>query len=139
MIRRPPRSTLFPYTTLFRSLAQARLALQQRLGVQSRRGDRVVDVVRDAARHLAQRPQPLLLHDRLLRLAQIVVGALQLPVQLRLMRRQRHMLTQLPEELAISAAEGVGFAARSEEHTSELQSQSNLVCRLLLEKKKKMD
>ena len=75
--------------------------------------------MRDAARHLAQRPQPLLLHDRLLRLAQIVVGALQLPVQLRLMRRQRHMLAQLPEELAISAAEGVGFAACRDQHAED--------------------
>src|SRR2546427_6493309 len=39
-------------------------------------------------------------------------------------------------EAAIAAAEGAGEPARSEEHTSELQSQSNLVCRLLLEKKK---
>src|SRR2546430_5274096 len=72
MIRRPPRSTLFPYTTLFRS-----------------------------------------------------------PVM--------HGL-QLPDWVlsATVAALGIGFAfARSEEHTSELQSQSNLVCRLLLEKKKK--
>src|SRR2546430_12233831 len=69
MIRRPPRSTLFPYTTLFRSLRLGNL-------------DRVIS-------------QPE--RDRRARLA---VGG------------------------------------RSEEHTSELQSQSNLVCRLLLEKKK---
>src|SRR2546427_7078805 len=69
MIRRPPRSTLFPYTTLFRSLREAH--------------DRLVDLV--AAERLLT-PHPLRL--------------------------------------------------RSEEHTSELQSQSNLVCRLLLEKKK---
>src|SRR3989475_6111250 len=73
MIRRPPRSTLFPYTTLFRSRSQ---------------------------------PCQLLL-DR---------GEARLPV-----RRQ----------LGAAQAE----VARSEEHTSELQSQSNLVCRLLLEKK----
>src|SRR2546430_9289851 len=72
MIRRPPRSTLFPYTTLFRSL---------RLG------------------HAAQH--------------RLVLGALE------------HFPRQLAQQL------------RSEEHTSELQSQSNLVCRLLLEKKKK--
>src|SRR2546427_8041462 len=70
MIRRPPRSTLFPYTTLFRSLGQRR-----------RR-------VRQPPRHAKQD------------------------------QRSDH-------------------EARSEEHTSELQSQSNLVCRLLLEKKKK--
>src|SRR2546430_4722365 len=78
MIRRPPRSTLFPYTTLFRSLR--------------RRSPR-----RDA--RAARR------RDRL---------------------RRNHR--QRPGEHA---------ASRSEEHTSELQSQSNLVCRLLLEKKKK--
>src|SRR2546427_7700243 len=70
MIRRPPRSTLFPYTTLFRSLLDATV-------------------------------QPLVLEveDRIV----------------------------VPD----------GRLDRSEEHTSELQSQSNLVCRLLLEKKKK--
>ena len=103
-----------------RPLTQTRLALQQRLGVQRRRGDRVVDIVRDTARHLPQRPQALLLHDRLLRLAQIVVGALQLPVQLCLMRRQRDMLTQLPQELAIGAAEAVGLAPRRHQHTKDL-------------------
>src|SRR5260221_9682699 len=76
MIRRPPRSTLFPYTTLFRSG-------QQREG----RGDRLLQQVAD---HLA---------------------------------RQRADL-----ELRI--------VERSEEHTSELQSHSDIVCRLLLEKKK---
>src|SRR2546430_7285441 len=70
MIRRPPRSTLFPYTTLFRSLPT----------------------------HL----RPLTTKTRLSSNCFNVVG-------------------------------------RSEEHTSELQSQSNLVCRLLLEKKKKID
>src|SRR2546427_5048646 len=76
MIRRPPRSTLFPYTTLFRS-------------------------------GLRDHPYPGLgpVHSR--DHAADVVGV------------DRHR------------------AARSEEHTSELQSQSNLVCRLLLEKKKK--
>src|SRR2546430_9279382 len=79
MIRRPPRSTLFPYTTLFRSAHEAREAL---------RGDRAL--------HLEQPFQPLALH------------------------RARHVVR----------------VRRSEEHTSELQSQSNIVCRLLLEKKK---
>src|SRR2546430_8930989 len=73
MIRRPPRSTLFPYTTLFRSRRHF--------------GD---DLLREDVERL---------------------------------RGHRH-----PVELP---------ASRSEEHTSELQSQSNLVCRLLLEKKKK--
>src|SRR2546430_4498036 len=73
MIRRPPRSTLFPYTTLFRS----------------------------GPRGAVRAPAP-------------GAGA-----------------------AAAGAAEGRGHFVRSEEHTSELQSQSNLVCRLLLEKKKK--
>src|SRR2546427_3761744 len=77
MIRRPPRSTLFPYTTLFRSLCR-----------------------RAAARHGTHRGTA----------AHGVHGA----------RRRRPRRAR----------------SRSEEHTSELQSQSNLVCRLLLEKKK---
>src|SRR2546430_5191556 len=84
MIRRPPRSTLFPYTTLFRSLGQV---LQ--------RGELRADAdVPGGAGHEQHRP----LH------------------------------AALPLD--------VGGGDRSEEHTSELQSQSNLVCRLLLEKKK---
>src|SRR5256885_6604444 len=85
MIRRPPRSTLFPYTTLFRSPVLGRL-----------RG------------RLAS--EPLKLN------AQFAVLVLQLPV----------VLCELLE------------APRSEEHTSELQSPCNLVCRLLLEKKKNL-
>src|SRR2546430_4080772 len=76
MIRRPPRSTLFPYTTLFRSRAAERLA---------------------------------------------TVGALEIPLT----------FWEWP-----AAYRPLGHF-RSEEHTSELQSQSNIVCRLLLEKKKK--
>src|SRR2546427_9194317 len=92
MIRRPPRSTLFPYTTLFRSpqTSAARLAST---------------LVHEAT------------HARLDRLGFRYAAE----------RRAR--------------IEGICFrreiAFRSEEHTSELQSQSNLVCRLLLEKKKK--
>src|SRR2546430_8698648 len=74
MIRRPPRSTLFPYTTLFRSRLRGREVFR-RIDVRER-GARPIDVHR--------------------------------------------------------------LGTRSEEHTSELQSQSNLVCRLLLEKKKKL-
>src|SRR3989454_7292975 len=97
MIRRPPRSTLFPYTTLFRS----RL-LGGGLGARLR---------------LPQRPA-----DRA-RLIGDAVG-------------------QLGDALAGTGRAGrrCGDAAqvlRSEEHTSELQSPCNLVCRLLLEKKKK--
>src|SRR2546427_4532374 len=77
MIRRPPRSTLFPYTTLFRSKPGGRSG---RVRAPSR-----LETLGPSSRSALGRPSP----------------------------------------------------ARSEEHTSELQSQSNLVCRLLLEKKKK--
>src|SRR2546430_13520464 len=86
MIRRPPRSTLFPYTTLFRSLAPQRSHVEVAPGAPHRLVATVVDEV----------------------------GT---------------------EKFVAVAEEHVG--TRSEEHTSELQSQSNLVCRLLLEKKKK--
>src|SRR2546422_3856295 len=84
MIRRPPRSTLFPYTTLFRSLSD-------RIG---RKG--------------------LIVSGMLLQAAALALIATSHAIQ--------------PWALA---------AARSEEHTSELQSRLHLVCRLLLEKKKK--
>src|SRR2546427_4591122 len=89
MIRRPPRSTLFPYTTLFRSLG-------------------------DVARELLKPVQPA---------PQISLQRLAFP---------RSHFVQLLQSLGRHALQN-----RSEEHTSELQSQSNLVCRLLLEKKKK--
>src|SRR2546430_9778589 len=85
MIRRPPRSTLFPYTTLFRSIGG-------RLERDRSEGRRALQ----HGRHLG--------------------GAT--AVRVRAAGRRSHELR------------------RSEEHTSELQSQSNLVCRLLLEKKK---
>src|SRR2546430_13525978 len=87
MIRRPPRSTLFPYTTLFRS--------------------KVSDCIARVGRAL-------------LMIKQELFAAEQRPI---------HVLDQR----TLFAFFGV---IRSEEHTSELQSQSNLVCRLLLEKKK---
>src|SRR2546427_5514348 len=96
MIRRPPRSTLFPYTTLFRSHAQA----QAEPGAE-RHAQAPVREHGDEHRH---------------------AGVLQAT-----QRTGRQHLD------AIRELEG----SRSEEHTSELQSQSNLVCRLLLEKKKK--
>src|SRR2546430_7177042 len=91
MIRRPPRSTLFPYTTLFRSITD----------VQTCRGSHTHTVV----------TQPNDTDNVYI----YVSGSA--PVR-------------SPNELERSQR-------RSEEHTSELQSQSNLVCRLLLEKKKK--
>src|SRR2546426_3541071 len=92
MIRRPPRSTLFPYTTLFRS----RLA-------------QVAASVREAAQTAAQG-----------------LGSV---------AGEADANATWSGEIAQSAAEM--RALRSEEHTSELQSPCNLVCRLLLEKKKK--
>src|SRR2546430_7363819 len=102
MIRRPPRSTLFPYTTLFRSEAhRAEAARGNTEMAQSSSADE-----RRRSLKPLRRLFPYITHYRTL-----VVGAL--------------------ISLAIAAA-----TTRSEEHTSELQSQSNLVCRLLLEKKK---
>src|SRR2546426_6794035 len=93
MIRRPPRSTLFPYTTLFRSASSDRpssrggAVLSSRMNAPGREDD----------------------------------------------RKKQTDLLERPE------AEEVKDRRRSEEHTSELQSPCNLVCRLLLEKKKKID
>src|SRR2546427_5387208 len=83
MIRRPPRSTLFPYTTLFRS----------------------------SARHS---PPPCI------------------------SRRRQGGSRRTGNSQKNRTRQGIRAPQRSEEHTSELQSQSNLVCRLLLEKKKNM-
>src|SRR2546427_7522456 len=86
MIRRPPRSTLFPYTTLFRSITLSNLTMNRANGISLGGGVTVSNTLT-------------------LTSGKIVAGA---------------------------------NLVRSEEHTSELQSQSNLVCRLLLEKKKKI-
>src|SRR2546427_5820614 len=99
MIRRPPRSTLFPYTTLFRSL--------QDVEVRRRRCKMHIDGRSQRTHRVVRRHQDVL--------------------------RFRQSGNFLQREYA-AAATDIG---RSEEHTSELQSQSNLVCRLLLEKKKK--
>src|SRR5688572_31859149 len=95
MLRRPPRSTLFPYTTLFRS-TNAPEALKMTPG-------EWVEVV-----------------DRAIRL----VG-------------EDHIALGSDFDGGPTLPRGMKDVRRSEEHTSELQSQSNLVCRLLLEKKKK--
>src|SRR2546427_2266780 len=91
MIRRPPRSTLFPYTTLFRSGVER---CEEGLEI----GGRVAEGELGVA-------------------------------------ESRAGVDQLRRELFEGRKRAPGL--RSEEHTSELQSQSNLVCRLLLEKKKK--
>src|SRR2546430_6948462 len=82
MIRRPPRSTLFPYTTLFRSPSR-------------------------------------------------------IPFFTQALTRQPDFVEASGSAARISPRLSAALKSRSEEHTSELQSQSNLVCRLLLEKKKK--
>src|SRR3712207_7376727 len=99
MIRRPPRSTLFPYTTLFRSQRR------QRAGTGTRR----------LAQRLQQQGGGI---DLALRGIGLVVVA------------------NIEIETAVSRPHQTELR-RSEEHTSELQSRQYLVCRLLLEKKKK--
>src|SRR5690242_21434768 len=96
MIRRPPRSTLFPYTTLFRSARFVRYPVHGAglLGEACR-------ILEGCDRDLVKRA------DRAVRIARV------------------------------DAAVRQDLVGRSEEHTSELQSHVNLVCRLLLEKKKK--
>src|SRR2546430_8517340 len=102
MIRRPPRSTLFPSPTLFRSqLLSLKLA---------RRGARQLRHERDLAGDLVA-PKPI--PDMVL---ELVFG---------------HGVAGLQHDLRREALSEL--LVRSEEHTSELQSQSNLVCRLLLE------
>src|SRR2546422_2770512 len=95
MIRRPPRSTLFPYTTLFRSRAQSIFGV--------------------FGRHPAQLVDPVEARERFSNL-----GSDRRDVD----QRERNQADE-DDEL------------RSEEHTSELQSRLHLVCRLLLEKKKR--
>src|SRR2546425_4736372 len=95
MIRRPPRSTLFPYTTLFRSLLD---------------GDHTVPA--DLVHRFGQQAADLR-----------IVG-----------RDGRDVL-----DVAVALERGGLLFDRSEEHTSELQSLAYLVCRLLLEKKKKIN
>src|SRR5260221_7466984 len=92
MIRRPPRSTLFPYTTLFRSRLRHGSALSSA-----------------AAAIVAANPKAASAGARGSRIARMALAA---------------------------ASAHTACQARSEEHTSELQSHSDLVCRLLLEKKK---
>src|SRR5256885_8915032 len=96
MIRRPPRSTLFPYTTLFRSIEVQRLGRIRILcGVE----------------HIA------------------LLADIDLRLEMRDLEMVAAFLQHLPERKV---------RVRSEEHTSELQSPCNLVCRLLLEKKKRL-
>src|SRR3989441_3158256 len=94
MIRRPPRSTLFPYTTLFRSVHHR---LELRAALPARVGERILQLLAYMPRVRAEHDDP---------------------------SGEEHGLLHAVRD-------------RSEEHTSELQSLAYLVCRLLLEKKKK--
>src|SRR5689334_24272251 len=96
MLRRPPRSTLFPYTTLFRSGPDGRYIVEGDLPFQSR-------------------------------------------AEVREYWAQSIRATPVDDARPTGAANGETRSSRSEEHTSELQSQFHLVCRLLLEKKKKTE
>src|SRR2546430_8502396 len=95
MIRRPPRSTLFPYTTLFRSDYRSLYAFAML------KRDVTIEQARTQMDAIAAR-----------------IGQ------------------DFPQSNKGWGAGIISYSTRSEEHTSELQSQSNLVCRLLLEKKK---
>src|SRR3712207_7960267 len=127
MIRRPPRSTLFPYTTLFRSLG---LGLGHLLDVHAALG-------REKDEGLLLRPVD---GDREVELAVYLRPALDVhpsygvPPDVHAEDAFRG-LPGLPG--VVDDRDAAGLAARSEEHTSELQSRQYLVCRLLLEKKKK--
>src|SRR2546430_12587073 len=102
MIRRPPRSTLFPYTTLFRSIL---VGLDRR-----RRQTRRLEGVEE---RVAVPPARPLGEDRVQLLLVVVAD------------------DHVHETLVVGQLRPAHHLARSEEHTSELQSQSNLVCRLL--------
>src|SRR3989441_7397971 len=151
MIRRPPRSTLFPYTTLFRSCdgaLQYRGAPEpiQRLEVPAL--ERLLHL-----RHLVLEPPQVLQHgvhrrrvdpgaqdQRFLGAGDPVVHRFRVRAALRfhhltVRRRERRDRRETVPEARLHA--DLLTRARSEEHTSELQSLAYLVCRLLLEKKKK--
>src|SRR5260370_21475002 len=96
MIRRPPRSTLFPYTTLFRSIVDTMELYQFGITAPWERSHHV-QYVGDAGRHASAKVLPGVAKD------------------------DDHTSCHI-------------FTSRSEEHTSELQSHLNLLCRLLLEK-----
>ncbi len=96
------------------------LRIEERLGVERDRRDGVVDVVGDAAGHLAERAKPFLLQDRLLALTKIIVGLLQGAVELGLVRCQRDVFAELFEELAFAAAETFFLAAGHDEDAEDL-------------------
>src|SRR5438874_624439 len=102
------------------TLAERLVALEQRLGVDRGGRERVVDVVGDATRHLPERPQPLLLHHRLLRLTQVLVRLLQSGVEPHLTRGERQVLAQLTEELAVGARKACRLAPGCDHDAKDL-------------------
>ncbi len=100
-------------------LAHAGLGLDDQIRETDHGRQRVVDVMGDAAGHLAERLEAFLLHDDLLRLAQFVEGFLQLFMQLRLMRGQRDVLAQRAEKFTFAGGEGVRLVARGDEHAEQ--------------------
>src|SRR2546430_9733516 len=170
MIRRPPRSTLFPYTTLFRSRGHERgkrgsAAPGGPSAVRARRGAAALAALdrdpasavglshrRAAGVRRGSPPQPgeerdggMMIQRLVVRLAALIVIAGPLAAQIA--KATPATGFQVGDQISLQVdgdtlftktlTEGPGPALtlRSEEHTSELQSQSNLVCRLLLEKK----
>src|SRR2546427_4517787 len=101
MIRRPPRSTLFPYTTLFRSRLEGEGGNRFAIGAKV--------TLWSGGQQFFQEEEPT-----------------------------RGFQSSVDYVLTFGVGRRDTLDSRSEEHTSELQSQSNLVCRLLLEKKKKI-
>ena len=89
---------------------QSGFAVPDQVGTNDDGRERVVDVVRHATGHLAERLEPFLLHGGLLRLAQLVVGLVQILIHLRLAHRQRHVRGQAVDELAFGGEEAVDLA-----------------------------
>src|SRR5699024_11988055 len=102
MLLSPPRSTLFPYTTLFRSKA-------------------------DYTIHIEVPPNPFW--------ASIGLSITPLPIGTGIQYESKVSLGYLNQSFQNAVREGINYGLRSEEHTSELQSRFDLVCRLLLAKK----
>ena len=98
-----------------------RFLAEQQLRVQRHGRNGVVDVMRDAARHFAERAQTFGLHHGLLAVTQILIGALQCAVQLRLVRRQCHVRAELFEKFAISTGEGFLLAAHGDQHSENIR------------------
>src|SRR5579872_681935 len=84
--------------------------------------------MRDSARHLAEHSKAFLLHDSLLSLTQIVIRLLQGAVDLRLVRSQRYVFAELPQELAFTTAEAVGLLARGNEYPEDLAFEQQRRC-----------